>query len=77
MRRTDNLRRATWSFEDAERVFYERTFKSMLDARNARYEAQRHHERVQSMDDYNNIQQQKSDDLERAAHVLLDDDLEL
>lgn len=41
-----------WSFEDAERVFYERTFKNMLDARNARYEAQRHHERVQSMDDY-------------------------
>ena len=41
-----------WSFEDAERVFYERTFKDMLDARNARYEAQRHHERVQSMDDY-------------------------
>lgn len=41
-----------WSFEDAERVFYERAFKDMLDARNARYEAQRHHERVQSMDDY-------------------------
>lgn len=41
-----------WNFEDAERVFYERTFKSMLDARNARYEAQRHYERIQSMDEY-------------------------
>ena len=28
------------------------------------------------LDDYNDMQQQKSDDLERAAHVL-DDDLEL
>lgn len=41
-----------WSFEDAERIFYEHTFKTMLNARNARYESQRHYERVQSMDDY-------------------------
>lgn len=41
-----------WSFEDVERVFYERTFTTMLDARNERYEAQRHPERVQTMNEY-------------------------
>lgn len=41
-----------WSFEDAERFFYQRTYKSMLDARNARYEAQRHAERVQTIEQY-------------------------
>ena len=40
------------SFEDAEIAFYEKHIKQHLDAQNARYKAQRHAERVKSMDEY-------------------------
>lgn len=40
------------SFEDAEIAFYEKYIKQHLDAQNARYRAQRHAERVKSMDEY-------------------------
>lgn len=40
------------SFEDAEIAFYEKHIKQHLDAQNARYRAQRHAERVKSMDEY-------------------------
>ena len=40
------------SFEDAEIAFYEKHIKQHLDAQNARYTAQRHAERVKSMDEY-------------------------
>lgn len=40
------------SFEDAERTFYEKHIKQHLDAQNARYKAQRHAERVKTMDEY-------------------------
>ena len=40
------------SFEECEARFYARHFGAALDARNARYAAQRHPERVRSMDDY-------------------------
>jgi hypothetical protein len=40
------------SFEDAERAFYEKHIKQHLDAQNARYKAQRHAERVKTMDEY-------------------------
>lgn len=40
------------SFEDAERIFYARHISDHLQAVNARYEAQRHAERVRSLDEY-------------------------
>lgn len=40
------------SFEDAEKAFYEKHIREHLDAQNARYEAQRHPERVRTMDEY-------------------------
>jgi len=40
------------SFEDAERLFYEQHCRTHLDAKNARYIAQRHPERVRTMDEY-------------------------
>lgn len=40
------------TFEDAERAFYEKHIKQHLDAQNTRYRAQRHAERVKSMDEY-------------------------
>lgn len=40
------------TFEDAERTFYEKHIRRHLDAQNARYRAQRHAERVKSMDEY-------------------------
>ena len=40
------------TFEDAEARYYERHFRDVLDARNERYIAQRHPERVRTMDDY-------------------------
>lgn len=40
------------SFEDAERRFYDRYISDHLQAVNARYEAQRHSERVRSLDEY-------------------------
>lgn len=40
------------SFEDAEREFYDRYIADHLQAVNGRYEAQRHAERVRSMDEY-------------------------
>ena len=40
------------SFEDAERLFYEQHCRTHLDAKNARYVAQRHPERVRTMDEY-------------------------
>lgn len=40
------------TFEDAERAFYEKHIRQHLDAQNARYQAQRHAERVKSMDEY-------------------------
>lgn len=40
------------SFEDAEKAFYEKHIRKHLDAQNARYEAQRHPERVRTMDEY-------------------------
>lgn len=40
------------SFEDAENLFYEQHCRTHLDAKNARYIAQRHPERVRTMDEY-------------------------
>lgn len=40
------------TFEDAERTFYKKHIRQHLDAQNARYRAQRHAERVKSMDEY-------------------------
>lgn len=40
------------SFEDAEIAFYEKHIKQHLEAQNARYRAQRHAERVKTMDEY-------------------------
>lgn len=40
------------TFEDAERAFYEKHIRQHLDAQNARYKAQRHAERIKSMDEY-------------------------
>lgn len=40
------------SFEDAERAFYARYISDHLQAVNGRYEAQRHAERVRSLDEY-------------------------
>lgn len=40
------------SFEDAEKEFYEQHCRTHLDAKNARYIAQRHPERVRTMDEY-------------------------
>lgn len=40
------------SFEDAERIFYARHISNHLQAVNARYEAQRHAERVKTLDEY-------------------------
>lgn len=40
------------SFEDAEKLFYEQHCRTHLDAKNARYVAQRHPERVKTMDEY-------------------------
>lgn len=40
------------TFEDAERTFYEKHIRQHLDAQNARYRAQRHAERVKTMDEY-------------------------
>lgn len=40
------------TFEAAEQIFYEKHIRKHLDAQNARYKAQRHAERVKSMDEY-------------------------
>lgn len=40
------------TFEAAEQAFYEKYIQKHLDAQNARYKAQRHAERVKSMDEY-------------------------
>lgn len=40
------------TFEAAEQAFYEKHIRKHLDAQNARYKAQRHAERVKSMDEY-------------------------
>lgn len=40
------------TFEDAERIFYARHISDHLQAVNCRYEAQRHSERVRSLDEY-------------------------
>ena len=40
------------SFEDAERIFYARYISDHLQAVNRRYEAQRHAERVKTLDEY-------------------------
>lgn len=40
------------TFETAEAAFYEKHIRQHLDAQNARYKAQRHAERVKSMDEY-------------------------
>ena len=40
------------TFEAAEAAFYEKHIKQHLDAQNSRYKAQRHAERVKSMDEY-------------------------
>lgn len=40
------------TFEDAERIFYARHISDHLQAVNSRYEAQRHSERVRSLDEY-------------------------
>ena len=40
------------TFEDAEKAFYEKHMQAYLNAQNARYEAQRHPERVRTMDEY-------------------------
>lgn len=40
------------TFEAAEQAFYEKHMQKHLDAQNARYKAQRHAERVKSMDEY-------------------------
>ena len=40
------------TFEAAEQAFYEKHIRKHLDAQNARYRAQRHAERVKSMDEY-------------------------
>lgn len=40
------------SFEDAERIFYARHISDHLQAVNCRYEAQRHAERVKTLDEY-------------------------
>lgn len=40
------------SFEDAERIFYAKHLSDHLQAVNARYEAQRHAERVKTLDEY-------------------------
>lgn len=40
------------TFEAAEQAFYEKHIQKHLDAQNARYKAQRHAERVKSMDEY-------------------------
>lgn len=40
------------TFEAAEQAFYEKHMQKHLDAQNARYRAQRHAERVKSMDEY-------------------------
>lgn len=44
--------RADITFEDAEKEFYEQHCRTHLDAKNARYIAQRHPERVKTMDEY-------------------------
>lgn len=46
------MNRPEISFEDAERLFYEKHIQAHLDAQNAKYRAQRHTERVRSMDEY-------------------------
>lgn len=40
------------TFEATEQAFYEKHIRKHLDAQNARYKAQRHAERVKSMDEY-------------------------
>ena len=40
------------TFDAAEQIFYEKHIRKHLDAQNARYKAQRHAERVKSMDEY-------------------------
>lgn len=40
------------TFEDAEIEFYEKYIKEHLDAQNARYKAQRHTERIKTIDEY-------------------------
>lgn len=55
--RVKNNRYWNWTgkeitFEAAERTFYEKHIRQHLDAQNARYRAQRHAERVKSMDEY-------------------------
>lgn len=56
--RVQNNRYWNWTgnpqmtFEDAEKLFYEQHCRTHLDAKNARYVAQRHPERVRTMDEY-------------------------
>lgn len=55
--RVKNNRYWNWTgkeitFEAAEQAFYEKHIRKHLDAQNARYRAQRHAERVKSMDEY-------------------------
>lgn len=55
--RVKNNRYWNWTgkeitFEAAEQIFYEKHIRQHLDAQNARYRAQRHAERVKSMDEY-------------------------
>lgn len=45
------------SFEDAEAAFYEKHCRAHLDAQNNRYRAQRHAERVRSIDEYRQARQ--------------------
>lgn len=40
------------TFDAAEQIFYEKHIRKHLDAQNTRYKAQRHAERVKSMDEY-------------------------
>ena len=56
--RVENNRYWNWTgnpettFEAAEAAFYEKHIRQHLDAQNARYKAQRHAEKVKSMDEY-------------------------
>lgn len=55
--RVKNNRYWNWTgkeitFEAAEQAFYEKHIRKHLDAQNARYRAQRHAERVKTMDEY-------------------------
>lgn len=45
------------TFEDAEKLFYEKTFSQSLEAKNERYRKNRHAEKVQTMDEYRTSKQ--------------------